>query len=259
MATLLFEWLAGPDKGGTLPLDAGEVLVGSGAQADIHARSPSVATLHCRLYVSGKGLVEIEDLGSETGTHVEGEPVHERGILPLHARVALGRASFRVVPRNGRRRPVASDRYPSDRYRRRSTGRLRAHNTPEEYVDEATVRGLERRVEELETELLAAQHDVRRLKAVRLRLEAEIDSLRNQDTPVPGSLPALTPDTNEELLRLRAERDADRIKIEGLERALDSLRRRSSRGVHEVSGLRQTMLELFDGVIDRLSDPPGER
>ncbi len=52
-------------------LDKPEVVVGSGASADVRIQNPTVSEAHCKLKYDA-GTVTVEDLGSKTGTLAAG-------------------------------------------------------------------------------------------------------------------------------------------------------------------------------------------
>jgi pSer/pThr/pTyr-binding forkhead associated (FHA) protein len=92
MATLIFE--TGPRAGERIDID-GEVVIGrEGAQLDID--DPEISRRHVAVRSTADGL-ELEDLGSTNGTHVDGRLI--AGVVALRdgARVALGETEFTVA------------------------------------------------------------------------------------------------------------------------------------------------------------------
>jgi hypothetical protein len=73
----------------TLPLTAGEAIVGSSMDAGVQIMLGNVEPFHARVLLDAKGLA-IEDAGSATGTFVNGEKVESRHALQDGDRVCLG-------------------------------------------------------------------------------------------------------------------------------------------------------------------------
>ena len=70
--------LAGPDKGKSFPVHDGQTLViGRNRNVAIALNDPSVSRAHCQLKMEGERFF-IADLGSSTGTWVEGEQVERQ-------------------------------------------------------------------------------------------------------------------------------------------------------------------------------------
>jgi diguanylate cyclase (GGDEF)-like protein len=91
--------------------------IGSGKNADIVLNDERIAPIHCRIGVTGDDAVQVDDLGSSSGTWVEGEPVQSitldiGQILSVgHYRFMLSRreASAREV-KTPERQPPGKDR-----------------------------------------------------------------------------------------------------------------------------------------------------
>jgi hypothetical protein len=82
-------WVAeGPDRGKTLVLDGGPVLVGRSSHCDLALSEPQVSKEHFRLEPEGKGFV-LRDLKSTLGTTVNGERVENRALSDLD-RISIG-------------------------------------------------------------------------------------------------------------------------------------------------------------------------
>jgi transcriptional regulator with GAF, ATPase, and Fis domain len=68
--------VAGPFRGTTFLLPAGEVSVGRESSNHLWASDPALSRRHCLLQGNGEEFI-IRDLGSRNGTHVNGVPVEE--------------------------------------------------------------------------------------------------------------------------------------------------------------------------------------
>ena len=89
--------LSGPEPGRIYPLPLGSNVVGRASVAGIVLDSDGVSRRHAA-FVHHGGRVEIVDLGSTNGTHVNGEPVDERGRLLVEGdRVQVGDAVFKFT------------------------------------------------------------------------------------------------------------------------------------------------------------------
>lgn len=89
--------LSGREPGRNYPLPSGSTVVGRSAGASIVLDSDGVSRRHAALVHHG-GRVEIVDLGSTNGTHVNGEPVDQRGrMLAEGDRVQVGDAVFKFT------------------------------------------------------------------------------------------------------------------------------------------------------------------
>jgi len=80
--------LFGPKQGLRIPLE-GQLVLGRGPDADLQLADPRVSREHCRVEVSGH-RVTIEDLGSRSGTFVNGERIGRRTPLGEGDEVTLG-------------------------------------------------------------------------------------------------------------------------------------------------------------------------
>jgi len=81
-----------------LPLAPGaEVVLGSGAAADVRVDDPTVSWRHCRLAHAGT-YVEVTDLGARNGVRVGGVRV-SRAALTVGATCEIGRTVVRIQPR----------------------------------------------------------------------------------------------------------------------------------------------------------------
>lgn len=89
--------LSGPEPGRNYLLPPGSTVVGRAMIAGIVLDSDGVSRRHATLVHHG-GRVEIVDLGSTNGTHVNGEPVDRRGrLLAEGDRVQVGDAVFKFT------------------------------------------------------------------------------------------------------------------------------------------------------------------
>ena len=85
------------DEGKTLryPLAEGELVLGSGADADVRLAHPTVSRRHALLRVTGDG-VELEDLGSRNGTRIDGRRIAERESIAPEQPVSFGSLEARI-------------------------------------------------------------------------------------------------------------------------------------------------------------------
>ena len=107
-----------PDSliGQVIPLASGRLTVGRG-QTDVRLDDPRVSRVHAALLASD-GLVAVEDLGSRSGTTVNGVPVRTRQPLRLGDVVGFGPVIARVEgmadgPPTSLMAPVASPPVPA--------------------------------------------------------------------------------------------------------------------------------------------------
>jgi pSer/pThr/pTyr-binding forkhead associated (FHA) protein len=70
--------------------------VGRTARADFILEAPLVSRLHCKLIVSAKGELAIEDLGSTNGTLLNGSPIKGRANAQVGDVVTIGRVAFTI-------------------------------------------------------------------------------------------------------------------------------------------------------------------
>jgi hypothetical protein len=74
--------IAGPDKGRSFPVAAGEpLLVGRGKNTQTRLNDPHVSRQHCQVEVKG-GQVMLVDSGSAGGTYVNGQQAREQQLRP---------------------------------------------------------------------------------------------------------------------------------------------------------------------------------
>lgn len=89
--------LSGPEPGRNYLLPTGSTVLGRATAASIVLDSDGVSRRHAALVHHG-GRVEIVDLGSTNGTHVNGEPVDQRGrLLAEGDRVQVGDAVLKFT------------------------------------------------------------------------------------------------------------------------------------------------------------------
>lgn len=69
---VVLQVVGGAGAGLSVPLRAGRVRLGRGAEADVRIRCPAVSRLHCEFDVHGDGRVAVTDLGSRNGTDLNG-------------------------------------------------------------------------------------------------------------------------------------------------------------------------------------------
>jgi pSer/pThr/pTyr-binding forkhead associated (FHA) protein len=93
--------LQSPDDGagGTLTLrlrPGSSRTIGRAPAADFVVDAPLISRLHCRVVVSGAGLLEVEDLDSTNGTWVNDRRV-TRSVLVAGDRLRVGRVELAVT------------------------------------------------------------------------------------------------------------------------------------------------------------------
>lgn len=71
-------------------IDADTILIGSGPSAVLRIDDPEVSTLHAVLKLDAEGRVSLVDLGSDTGTTINGVPLTEGAGLKGGDRIGLG-------------------------------------------------------------------------------------------------------------------------------------------------------------------------
>jgi len=81
-------WLVCGDS--TVPLGAGEIVIGRGADADVVIESPKVSRHHARIVIEDDRAV-IEDLGSTNGTSVNGSRLNSPCVLMHGDEIRIGR------------------------------------------------------------------------------------------------------------------------------------------------------------------------
>jgi len=88
--------LFGPKRGVRLELE-GEVVIGRASSAGLQLIDGKVSREHCRLRVQKgdgdgdrAGTVTIEDLGSQNGTFVNGDPLRAQRVLAAGDEIAVG-------------------------------------------------------------------------------------------------------------------------------------------------------------------------
>jgi DNA-binding NtrC family response regulator len=89
--------LFGPKRGVRLALDR-PTLVGRSSSATLQLIDGKVSREHCRFLVDDEGRLGIEDLGSQNGTFVNGEPVAGRRLLVAGDEIAVGDSLFLLDP-----------------------------------------------------------------------------------------------------------------------------------------------------------------
>jgi diguanylate cyclase (GGDEF)-like protein len=86
--------LSGVDAGRTHILEAGEAVIGRGAQCELQIDDGALSRRHCRIMSDGSSFF-IEDLGSRNGTRVEGLQVLGVRPLPDGARIQIGAVTIK--------------------------------------------------------------------------------------------------------------------------------------------------------------------
>jgi ABC transport system ATP-binding/permease protein len=97
VARLLGEALAlGNASQGHIRFTGHEMVLGRDPAADYPLTDPTVSWRHARLRRTPGGI-EVEDLGSQNGTFVDGAPVHGRVALKTGSEIGLGHLRFRLL------------------------------------------------------------------------------------------------------------------------------------------------------------------
>ncbi len=86
--------LAGVDKGIQFPLQ-GPVVIGRGDNATLQLRDPRVSRAHCQVLLQGNNIV-ISDIGSRSGTFVNGRPVQGSQLLRPGDVIQIGETQVRL-------------------------------------------------------------------------------------------------------------------------------------------------------------------
>lgn len=88
--------LTGKHRGKQLMLPRHEVLLGKGDHCEIRRQHCGWSDEHCALRPSVKGIL-VRDLGSKTGTWVNGVPIKKETLLPPGGTLRVGNLWFRLV------------------------------------------------------------------------------------------------------------------------------------------------------------------
>ena len=87
--------LSGADRGRSFDLHSGQVLeIGRGAETHTKLRDPTISRHHCRVETAD-GRILLTDLGSSSGTHVNGERVDQRLLFPGDT-IRIGETQLRI-------------------------------------------------------------------------------------------------------------------------------------------------------------------
>lgn len=70
--SIYLQWLSGKNVGRLVRLEAGDVVLGRSASADLQIEEDDISRKHALISVASNGDVTITDLGSMNGTHVNG-------------------------------------------------------------------------------------------------------------------------------------------------------------------------------------------
>lgn len=94
---VVLDCVAGPDAGGSAPVDRGPMLIGRSPAADLVVADPEVSTRHARVWI-GRGGATITDLLSTNGTAVGGDrsPPNVPHPLTIGQLVEIGGSSLRL-------------------------------------------------------------------------------------------------------------------------------------------------------------------
>jgi two-component system cell cycle response regulator len=82
--------ITGINAGQIFALDAPEVVIGRGTEADLWVEDPSISRRHARIARRADGRYFVEDLASTNGTFVSGHRVNGRMEVPSGERVQVG-------------------------------------------------------------------------------------------------------------------------------------------------------------------------
>src|SRR5262245_27970635 len=90
------EIIAGPDRGRVFPFEEGkELLLGRGVDTATRLADPYASRHHCRLKIEN-GIVVLTDLGSTTGTRVNGADIRQPQTLVAGDVITVGATELRV-------------------------------------------------------------------------------------------------------------------------------------------------------------------
>ena len=99
---------------GQFVLGEGDFLIGREPECDIYVEDPHISRRHARLTV-GEDLIEIEDLGSSSGTFLDGTPI--KGRIPLRPGQKVHISDLYIdIERQGSRELVAGGRLSDGKY-----------------------------------------------------------------------------------------------------------------------------------------------
>ncbi len=73
------------------------IIVGSGSGAAVKVADPKVSNLHCLLKVEKNGNVTVIDLGSDSGTKLENQPVREPALVASGSTLTIGGSRVKVL------------------------------------------------------------------------------------------------------------------------------------------------------------------
>ena len=91
---LKMECLEGPRKGDQFTI-RGEVVMGR--KAELSLRDVRMSKQHAKITISSEGLPQIEDLGSQNGTKLNGEKIQGQQTLKAGDKIKLGKTLLLVV------------------------------------------------------------------------------------------------------------------------------------------------------------------
>lgn len=111
----LLKVIGGPNSGAEFAMQAGSsYLIGTDPNTcDIVFYDTSVSRQHARITVANDNTLQIEDLKSRNGTHIEGEAITGSRTFTPNTVVSVGTTSFVVYDREGEMQTIISPLMPS--------------------------------------------------------------------------------------------------------------------------------------------------
>ena len=114
--------VGGPEAGRTIPLGAGQHVLGRGTEATIRLEDPDVSRRHAQIRVGG-GELTVSDLGSTNGSRLDGRELNSAHVAwPAGAVLRLGASAVTVTGPGGPSAAVEGHR--SGRLQLRPTARM---------------------------------------------------------------------------------------------------------------------------------------
>jgi type III secretion system YscD/HrpQ family protein len=105
--TLMLKIISGPNAGEEIGIEKGRTYTIGRAQDTLGAELPdillhdySVSQKHAELSVSADGVMELTDLKSKNGTHLNGQKISDKTIITPEDIISLGTTSFLIIDRD---------------------------------------------------------------------------------------------------------------------------------------------------------------